>query len=243
MMCQSAAIHVNVDWGEGTVPADRWRVANAAAPVWTAIFANSTRDGGCETDHRSVRAQQWRHLDPGRCGLVGHDAGPAEAYLRFALGADAFLLGPDDAPTRPMEAWVGLGYVDMAGWALHLTTLFPEVRPRGYLELRPFDALKPRWWAAPLVLAVGLLYDAEALAAALEILPPPTPESLERAGRLGLGDPDLARLARDVATLSLEGAARLGPRVGGRSLEIARTFVSEFTDRGKDPADEPGDFA
>jgi glutamate--cysteine ligase len=243
MMCQSAAIHVNVDWGEGNLPWGRWRVANAAASVWTAIFANSTRDQGSETGHRSVRALQWRHLDPSRCGLVAHEADPATAYLRFALGADAFLLGPEDAPARPMEAWVHMGCVDMAAWVLHLTTLFPEVRPRGYLELRPFDALRPCWYAAPLVLSVGLLYDAEALLTALEILPSPTSESLERSGRLGLRDEDLARLARDVAALSLEGAERLGPRVGGRSLEIARAFVTEFTNRGKDPADEPGDFA
>jgi len=241
MMCHSAAFHVNLDWGDAA--SDRWRVANAAVPAWTAIFANSRREGGSEGDHRSIRAFQWRHLDPGRCGVVGGADDPAGDYLSFALGAAAFLLGPEDVPSEPMRNWVGRGLVDVDAWRLHLSTLFPEVRPRGYLELRPFDALKSDWYAVPLVLSVGLLYDSEALRTALRILPRPTPEALERAGRLGLGDERLASLARDITTLALEGAARLGARVGGRSLETARAFAEEFTFRGKDPGDEPGDYA
>jgi len=241
MMCHSAAFHVNLDWGAAA--ADRWRVANAAVPAWTAMFANSRKEGGRDGGHRSVRAFQWRHLDPGRCGVLGGTGGPASEYLSFALGAAAFLMGPEGAPSEPMRRWVDRGCVDTEAWRLHLSTLFPEVRPRGYVELRPFDALRPRWYAAPLVLSVGLLYDAEALRTALRILPPPSPEALERAGRLGLADPGLASLARDVTTLALEGATRLGPRVGGRSLETARAFAEEFTFRGRDPGDESDDYA
>jgi Glutamate-cysteine ligase family 2(GCS2) len=56
-------------------------------------------------------------------------------------------------------------------WNRHLTTLFPEVRPRGYLELRCFDALPLRWYGAPAALVSGILYDDDALRVALEILP------------------------------------------------------------------------
>lgn len=251
MMRQTAAVHVNLDLGDA--PAERWAVANAAVPVWTAIFANSPRAEGRETGHRSVRAAQWRRLDPTRTGVLPARfarSGPArdtaeaaERYLEFALAADAFLLGPADLPAESLEHWLQGGVVDFGAWTDHLSTLFPEVRPRGYLELRPFDALHPRWYAAPLVLTVGLLYDPVARRAAAALLPPPTHAALERAGRRGLGNPALARLARDTAALALEGAERAGPLVGGRSLEVARAFVAELTYRGRDPGHEPGDRA
>lgn len=241
MMRQSAAVHVNVDLGDA--PGERWTVANRAVPVWTAAFANSPRAEGRLTGHRSTRAAQWRRLDPGRTGVVADGDAPWERYLDFAVAADAFLLGPPGIPARPLHAWLRGGALHPGAWRRHLSTLFPEVRPRGYLELRSFDALHPRWYAAPVVLTVGLLYDPTARRAAAELLPPPTPECLERAGREGLGDPGLARLVRDAAALALEGAARLGPVVGGRSLEVARTFVDELTRRGLDPGHREGDRA
>ncbi|HEX9886138.1 MAG TPA: hypothetical protein VGA70_06605, partial [Longimicrobiales bacterium] len=101
--------------------------------------------------------------------------------------------------------------------------------------------LPPRWYAAPLALVVGLLHDAEARECARALLPPPTPEALEVAGRLGLRDASLAAIARDMAELALEGAERQERMVGGRSLDVARAFVDTFTRRGLDPGDEPGD--
>lgn len=232
MMRQSAAIHVNLDLGSD--PLLRWRVANRAAPVWTAMFANSPRAEGRESGHRSWRAAQWRRLDPGRTGVFESGGDPAGEYVEFALDAEAFLLGDGVEAAEPFRHWVGRG-VDRRTWRRHLTTLFPEIRPRGYLEIRPFDALPPRWYAAPLVTSVGLLYDAEALREADALLPPASVERLERAGRLGLADPDLRSLARDIGGLALEGAARLGSRVGRKSLDRTRDFLEEFTFRGSDP--------
>lgn len=238
MMRQGAAIHVNVDLGP--CPRSAWEVANAAAPAWIAIFANSSRMEGRDAGLRSARAAQWRLLDPTRTGAFVPGGDPAEVYLRFALEAEAFLEGTGDAPAEPFGTWLTLG-TDLDAWGRHLSTLFPEVRPRGYLELRSFDALPPRWYAAPLALVVGLLHDAEARECARALLPPPTPEALEVAGRLGLRDASLAAIARDMAELALEGAERQERMVGGRSLDVARAFVDTFTRRGLDPGDEPGD--
>ena len=124
-------------------------------------------------------------------------------------------------------------------WHDHLTTLFPEVRPRGHLELRSADAMEPRWYAAPLALATGIAYDPGALRAAGDLLGAPDLGLLARAGRTGLHDPVMARTAADLAQIALDGCASLGPAYFHPSdLEVARGFFERYTRRGRCPADD-----
>jgi len=234
MMCQTAAVHVNLDLGDD--PFLRWHLANAMAPVLLATYANSPVYRGEETGFRSWRAEQWRRLDPRRTGVFPLSPDPVDRYLDFALEAPAFLLG--DGRALPFREWLERGGAGPEDFDRHLTTLFPEVRPRGYLELRSFDALPPRWYAAVVVPVVGVLHDARATEEAFALLPEPTPERLSTSGRAGLRDEATARLARDLFRLGLEGARRLGERVvGGESLEVAEAFFAELTARGRDPGD------
>jgi glutamate--cysteine ligase len=236
MMRQSAAIHVNVDLGGR--PGRRWSVANRAAAYLTAIFANSSRYQGEQTGFRSYRAEQWRRLDPSRTGLFTDEREPVGEYLSFALGARDFLgtAEGDPAPTF-RESWASGASGD--AWQRHLTTLFPEVRPRGYLELRSFDALRPAWLAVPMVVAAGLFYEPGALAEASALLPPPETGLLDAAGREGLAAPGIGPTALDLFDLALEGARRLGEAtVSGRTLEEAHAFRERFTAKGRDPGHE-----
>ncbi len=233
MMLQTAALHVNLDLG--SEPLLRWRVANALVPYTVALFANSARYDGEDTGYRSYRAQQWRELDPRRSGAFAGDD-PVEEYLEFALEADAILVGEDGAPARPFRAWVGRDGVGTEAWRRHLTTLFPEVRPRGWLEVRCVDALPPRWYGAPLTFLTGIVCDAEACRTAAEMLPPVGADALETAGRAGVTAPDILRTASALFDLALEGAERLGPLVGERALRVAREFRSRYPARGRDPA-------
>ena len=193
---------------------------------------------GKQSGLRSNRAEQWRHLDPSRTGAFSESEDPVSAYARFALDAPDFLSSTEGSPARPFRQH----WEDGAGvqqWQAHLTTLFPEVRPRGYLELRSFDALPPWWIAVPLVISVGILYAPRALSAAAELLEDPTPESLLLAGRRGLGDPDLQRRATYLFELALQGASELGEHVvGGAALEEARAFRDRFVLAGEDPGHE-----
>lgn len=237
MMCRTAAVHVNLDLDGGL---ERWRLANRLVPPLAAALANSPRAEGSETGHRSWRAAQWRRLDPTRTGVFGESADPVADYLEFALGAEAFLLGAE-GEAEAFRSWLDRGTTGY-DWRRHLSTLFPEVRPRGYLEVRAFDALPPRWYAVPLVLLAGALYDPEARGVLLESLPAATPGRMERAGRRGVRDPELAREAGEVFEAALAGARRLGPEiVAPRVLEVVEAFRTRFTDRGRDPGDEPGD--
>jgi glutamate--cysteine ligase len=241
MMRQSAAIHVNVDLGGR--PARRWSVANRMAAALTALFANSPRYGGQETGCRSFRAEQWRHLDPTRTGVFPEQSDPAGAYTDFALDALDFLASRGGGSSHPFrESWATGASLD--SWREHLTTVFPEVRPRGYLELRSFDTLRPAWIAAPLVLVCGILYEPRALAEAGELLPPAEAGLLAEAGRSGLRSPELKATATELFDLGLAGAERLGQDVvGGAALEVARAYRDRFLVRGEDPGDEPDDLA
>lgn len=235
MMRRTASFQVNLDWGPPEEAWLRWRVLNAAAPYVTAIFANSSVYAGRATGHRSFRAAQWRQLDPQRTGIFfcGPDA-PAE-YRDWALDAPAILLD-GDAPfgERMRDPTVGL-----PEWQAHLSTLFPEVRPKGFLEVRSLDAVPPAWYAAPLALLSGLVYDPASLRAATELLGTPSPAKLVRAGEAGLADPALARGARELWDLGLAGCERLGTGwISGAALQEAREFAEVYTRRGRSPADD-----
>lgn len=219
MMRQTAAMQVSID--RGMRPVERWRLLNDLAPYLIAIFASSPVYRGEHTGHQSYRAHCWRQLDPMRTGMSAPSSDPAAEYARFAAGA------PD---------MIG------AGWDAHLTTLFPEVRPRGHYEVRSCDAIDPRWYAAPLVLLAGLAYD-ERAAADARLLAADSHALLRAAGERGLRDPAIARTARDLVQLALDGARRLGDYVGRDALETATEFFTRFTLRDLAPADDPANLA
>ena len=104
---------------------------------------------------RARAPQVWRTLDPARTGLPWDERAPVEAYLDFALAAPAILLPLVGGEHPPFGEWLARAQPTADEWHDHLSTLFPEVRPRGHFELRSADAVAPRWYAAPLALAVG----------------------------------------------------------------------------------------
>jgi glutamate--cysteine ligase len=237
MMRQTAAFQVSLDFDDE--PWLRWRVLNSAAPYIVAIFANSPIYAGERTGHQSARAHVWRNLDPARTGMPYDDKDPVGAYLDFALAAPAILLPTLDGEHRPFAEWLTRANPTAEEWHDHLSTLFPEVRPRGHLELRSADAISPRWYAAPLALTAGILYDSRALRAAADLLGAPDLGLLERAGRLGLHDPGIARTAADLFELALSGCLGLGPGYfHPADLEQARAFFDCYTRRGRAPADD-----
>lgn len=236
MMRQTASFQVNLDW-EGEV-AERWRVLNAAAPLLTAMFASSPRYAGAHAGVPSVRSLIWRELDPGRTGVLPGVA-PVEEYLHFALSARTMLKRADDGSPLPCAAWLASGSLSAAEWHLHLSTLFPEVRPKGFAEVRSMDGVAPEWYAAPLVLLAGLVYHRPTLLDALELLGPPDPALLHAAGAVGLGDPILAARAADLFQLALRGAVALGPPlVDPSSLAVAEAFFHHYTRLARSPADD-----
>ncbi|MGH7507721.1 MAG: glutamate-cysteine ligase family protein, partial [Longimicrobiales bacterium] len=226
MMRQTASVQLNVD-PAGDVETT-WRVLNAAAPYLTALFANSSRYAGEDSGFASARAMTWRSVDPQRTGVLPCTGDIADEYAGFALWAPAMFLRTDDGGYLPICEWLRRGNATAETLATHLTTLFPEVRPKGYFEVRCIDARPAGQYAAPVLVVAGLTRDPAALAEAAALLGPPDPALLDRAARLGLRDPSIARTAAALYDLALDGCARLGVDACGEpELDAARAFLAE----------------
>jgi glutamate--cysteine ligase len=234
MMLQTAGIHLNLDVGDDPVAA--WSAANMLAPLLVAMFANSPERAGHVVPHRSHRAEIWRELDPTRTTVFAPAADPVPAYLAFALGADSFLLGEPGAAPRRFAEWRAMGATD-DDFARHLSTLFPEVRPRGaYLELRSVDALPVRWGILPMAVVWAAFHHVPLRRDVLRELPAPTLERLIRAGRYGLGDDELGAEARWLAE-RVPAALNAALENGGALVARLEAFLDDFTLRGRDPGD------
>jgi len=184
MMRQTAALQINVE--RGSDPATRWLLLNALAPLVIALFANSRVYGGSDTGFASYRAHIWRTLDTSRTGIVYDVADPAEHYLRFALDAFAMQSGKDRKSARYVSfgEWMRNAELSLEDWHFHLSTLFPEVRPKSYFEIRSADTIEVRSIAAPVVFLTGLIYDPATASRAIHLLGAPRPELVERAGEV-----------------------------------------------------------
>ena len=232
MMRQTAALQINVE--RGSDPARRWRLLNALAPLVIALFANSRLYGGSDTGFASYRAHVWRTLDESRTGIVYDTADPADHYLRFALDAIAMRSGRDRKSAVGFVSfaeWMQSTELSLEDWHFHLSTLFPEVRPKAYFEIRSADTIDVRWLAAPIVFVTGLIYDSAAAGSAIRLLGAPGSDLVERAGRLGLTDPELRKLAGESVELAVEGARALGPEyLAVEHIDSAREYFARALD-------------
>lgn len=261
MMRLTAGMQVNLDFGDPRQAKRRWRAANLLAPVGGAVFANSPcrlPDGSAV---RSGRAVAWEGTDPSRTGFPIADgpgplAAPWEAYLRFAMGAEVMMrLGAGGLPVSPGGRFRFGEWCSGARpppptaqeWRVHLTTLFPQVRPRGWLELRWLDVPRPEWWGVPLTLLPALLYDDGALAETLEILEPLAErraDLMRRAARKGLRDGALAGAAGDLFDSGLRAVERF-PRgyFSGPMVEATREYAERYIRGRRTQADDEKEAA
>lgn len=208
MMRQTAALQMNLERGRN--PKSRWRLLNGLAPIVVALFANSREYARKSTEWASYRAQLWRTLDPSRTGIAYDEIGHVERYLAFALDAVAMRATSEESAYRSFREWIREPGVSREDWLFHLSTLFPEVRPKEFFELRSADTIEPDDLPAPVVFVTGLVYDEGSARHAAALIGAPNEELLERAGRLGLADPEIRRIALRLTALSLDGARQLG---------------------------------
>lgn len=222
MMLRTCTIQANLDFDSEADMVMKFRTSLALQPIATALFANSPFTEGRPNGFLSARANVWTDTDPDRTGMldfVFEDGFGYERYADYALDAPMYF------------AKRGETYVDLSGqsfrafmdgkldalpgdratakdWADHLTTLFPEVRLKQYLEMRGADGGPWSRICALPALWAGILYDAPSLAAAWDLCK----------------DWDIAdheRLRRDVTRLGLKA------EVNGRSVrDIAVDMVN-----------------
>jgi len=245
MMCNTAAIQVNVGLGAPADVTARWTLANRLGPTLIATFANSPLSDGLPTGWQSSRLRAWWALDPTRSAPVSCDRAPIDAWTAYALDARVMLIRVDDEHCVPITEplsfgeWLADGHE--LGWptaddlAYHLTTLFPPVRPKGWLELRMFDALPDPAWKVAVAVAGALLTDPAAVTDVTSAVGASSDLWVD-AAQLGLGHPELARSARAVFAV-----ARDALRTAGVSTEV-QDLVADYDERwvarGRSPADD-----
>lgn len=246
MMCNTAALQVNLDLGP--VPADRWRLVHALGPTMVACFANSpfgAENGvGRPSGWVANRLATWWGIDPSRTAPPVLGADPAATWLEYALAANVLLIRTAEgfAPVGrrlPFGEWMvtghDLGWPTADDFAYHLTTLFPPVRPRGWLELRMLDALHDDAWPVAVAVLVALLTDPEAASVASHATAASSTQWKD-AARVGLDHPALAASASACMAATLEALSRLGAPAG--LIDLVARYSDQYVEQGRCPADD-----
>jgi glutamate--cysteine ligase len=225
MMLRTCTIQVNLDYGSEADMAKKFRVGLALQPLATALFANSPFTERKPNGFLSYRSHIWSDTDPARTGMlpfVFEDGFGYERYAEYALDVPMYFVYRDgkyiDAAGQSfrdflqgrLPAYPGeLPTID--DWADHLSTAFPEVRLKTFLEMRGADGGPWGNICALPALWVGLLYDCQALDAAWDLV-----KDWDIGERQALRDA-VPRLALDAP---LPGGGRLGD-IAGEVLDIA----------------------
>jgi glutamate--cysteine ligase len=245
MMTSTASVQVNLDAGPKEGWAGRVELAHALGPVMIAIAANSPLLDGQFTGWQSSRQMVWSQLDSARCGpiLTASDDDPSTDWARYALKAPVMLVRtPDPVPVLdwvPFADWAD-GVVPLDGRRpttadldYHLTTLFPPVRPRGWLEIRYLDSVPDALWPAVVFTMTTLLDNPAAAAIAAEAVAP-VGTAWDVAARAGLTD----RHLYTAANTCVRTAAELAPPELVDSMahlvalvEQGRSAGDQFADR------------
>jgi glutamate--cysteine ligase len=184
MMLRTCTIQVNLDYSSEPDMVKKFRVGLALQPVATALFANSPFTEGAPNGYKSFRSHIWEDTDPNRTGMlpfVFEDGFGYERYCDYALNVPMYFVYRDgkyiDVAGERFRDFIESKLPQLPGerptitdWTDHLSTAFPEVRLKSFLEMRGADG--GRWGricALP-ALWVGLLYDVQALDAAWDLV-------------------------------------------------------------------------
>jgi glutamate--cysteine ligase len=263
MMYRTCTVQVNLDWASEADMVKKFRVALALQPVATALFANSPFLDGKPNGHKSWRSRIWRDLDPARTGMlpfVFEEGFGFQRYVDYALDVpmyfvyrggkyiDARGMSFRDFMKGKLPALPG-EVPTLSDWADHLTTLFPEVRIKRFMEMRGADGGPWRRICALPAFWVGLLYDSLALDAAWDLVKDwdaETREALRVAASVDglqgkVGKLHLQVLAENVLDLSRGGLRRRARPGFNGMVPDERHFLTALEDSVEDgmtPADE-----
>ncbi|MBW3537474.1 MAG: ergothioneine biosynthesis glutamate--cysteine ligase EgtA [Actinobacteria bacterium] len=228
MMCNTASVQVNI--GCGPDPVSTWRRVHALIPVLAGAFAASSAHGWA-----SSRLRAWAGLDPSRTSSALSSGDPVADWAAYALAANTIAWRDANGEVRPAD-----GAFSLAEWIagapcaprpptvadldLHVSTLFPPVRLKGWLEIRVIDMLPDEWWPVPIAVTSSLLGTGSAGADNYTWLDAVAGLTWQDAGRQGLGLPALAEAADHAFALSeaiLEGQ-------GSQLTELVSRYRSRF---------------
>jgi glutamate--cysteine ligase len=260
MMFRTSTVQTNLDFRNEADMVAKMRVGLALQPAITALFANSPFTDGKPNGRLSERSEIWRHTDPARSGMLPFVFEPGmgfERYVDYALDVPLYFLKRgstylDVAGASFRDLLAGRlaaapgERATMADWANHLSTIFPEVRLKRYLEMRGADVGPPDRIVAQAALMIGLYYDEDALRSAFDLIKDWSAEERQalrdEAPRLGLAAKvrgrDLRSMAIDmlaIARKSLQRRARLNAK--GEDETVWLKPLEVIAESGRTPAE------
>ncbi len=234
MMKGTCSVQANFDYVDEADCARKFRVSQALGPLNTAIFANSPVAEGRLTDYASYRGYVWTRTDPARTGFpAAVRAGYTHAgWVNYLLDTPMMFYkrGADWAPANGVtfRRWMDHGidglFPGKDDWALHQTSVFPEVRVKHTIEIRGADAVNVDLAVAFCALWTGVLYGTTALASATElaarfVATPGTHEdrylaSAQRGLQASYGSIAATDFARELGAIALRGLQEIGEDPG-----------------------------
>jgi glutamate--cysteine ligase len=257
MMLRTCTVQANFDYASEKQAGERLRMAMGVSGLTTAIFANSPYREGADSGLASLRSDSWTDVDNARCGLLpfvfdGEFA--YERYVQWALQVPMFFVRRADqyVPVHlPFAEYMRAGFVDPAGtqhratkgdWEMHLSTLFPEIRLKPYIEVRGCDSVGSKFVCALPALWKGLLYDSDAGRAAWDLvraLDFPARQALWAECReQGMRSPRVAALSRELIAVARVGLDRQNVRDSkGRTEARFLDAIEDVVASGRSPAD------
>ncbi|MEO0809452.1 MAG: glutamate--cysteine ligase [Pseudomonadota bacterium] len=261
MMYRTCTIQVNLDFSSEADMVKKLRVSLALQPIATALFACSPFRENALNGFKSLRSEVWRHTDPGRTGMLPfafEDGMGYQRYVDYALDVPMYFIYRDgqyiDAAGASFRRFMDGALEQLPGekptlgdWSDHLTTLFPEVRLKRFLEMRGADGGPWRRICALPAFWVGLLYDQTALDSAWDLVKDWTAEervALRNAvPKLGLQTPfrdttvlDITRQAVRISAAGLKNRHILNSK--GHDETGFLDFVQDAAASAQTPADE-----
>ena len=260
MMLRTCTIQANLDYASEADMALKFRASLALQPIATALFANSPFTEGKPNGFLSARANVWTDTDPDRTGMldfVFQDGFGFETYVDYALDTPMYFVKRDgryiDASGQSFRDFMEGRLPALPGelptlkdWGDHLTTLFPEVRLKTYLEMRGADGGPWSRICALPALWAGILYEDASLNAAWDLCKHWDVEDHERlrrdVTRLGLKAEVAGRSVRDVAVdmvaIARDGLKSRNRLSGGLVDERGHLAeLEEIADSGVTPAE------
>jgi glutamate--cysteine ligase len=257
MMLRTCTVQANFDYASEEQAGSRFRLAMGVSALTTALFANSPYKEGEDRGFASLRSDNWTDVDAARCGMLPWAFEAPFSYQRYvdwALDVPMFFIRRQGRyiPLHvPFRQYMAAGYVDPEGvrhtatqgdWELHLSTLFPEIRLKPYLEVRGSDSVRQDVVCALPALWKGILYDEDAAAAAWELV-----ADLDFGERLALwaecrqaalASPRVRGLCERLLKIARGGLDRADIRDGrGRTEAHFLDPLEELVAAGKSPAD------
>jgi len=257
MMKQTATVQANIDFGDEKDAMEKFRTGMGLAPIFGALFANSPISDGKLNGFKSYRGHIWTRTDNDRCGLLEF-AFSSELtfgrYVEYALDVPLYFIIRDgaylDMTGTPFRHFLDHGYqghlATVDDWRLHLTTLFPEVRLKDYMELRSADSQPPELMQALPAMVKGVFYDSDCLGAAWDLVKgwsfDERMTAYHDSHREGLAARfrrySLLDLAKELMDIAAEGLKRhRGLNKRGEDETIFLKPLRDLVDEGQCPAD------